>query len=73
MGYKSDLRDWQDAQGVSAAAAAARHGGEVSEEVLGSEDRLIGYQDCSYGWQARGSNKVYVFRDRDAAIRDYEA
>lgn len=49
------------------------HGIETSEEIIGTEDRLLGYADGSYGWQARGSAEVYVFSNREQAIADYSA
>lgn len=60
--------------------AVAKHGKEISEEIIGTEDRLIGYADGSFSWQARGSDQVWFgsrnerqacYSSRDAAIADY--
>ena len=63
--------------------AIKEHGPEVSEERIGTEDRLVGYADGTFGWQARGSAEVFFptqqgkeyacYSPRDRAIADYNA
>jgi hypothetical protein len=57
---------------MNANKAVQLHGREVSEDDLGVEDRLVQYEDGMWAWQARGSADVWLFADREAAVRDYE-
>lgn len=49
------------------------HGTELSDENIGTEDRLVEYADGTWGWQARGSDDVQIFETRDEAVADYAA
>jgi hypothetical protein len=54
------------------ADAIRKHGEEASEETIGTEDRLIGYTDGSWGFQLRGSAEIAVGETRDDTIEAYE-